>query len=95
MNKKEKQNRIKELLEKSLLPKEIKNLVKKNLNTYKEDILDSMLESLARESVAMDKLAADLMRFDIESQKRWNDLEIEQLKTADDFVENALKELTS
>lgn len=94
MIKKEKQNRIKELLGNSMLPKEIKSLINKNLNVYKEDILDGMLESLARESVAMDKLAVELLRFDANSQDRWDNLEIEQLKTADDFVENAFKELT-
>ena len=94
MNKKEKQNRIKELTENSLIPKEVKQIVLKNLVKYDEEILDGMLESLARESVAMDKLASDLMRFDVESQKRWDDLEIEQLKVADDFVEQTFKDLT-
>ena len=94
MNKKEKQNRIKELIGNSLIPKEVKQIVLKNLVKYDEKILDGMLESLARESVAMDKLASDLMRFDVESQKRWDDLEIEQLKVADDFVEQAFKDLT-
>jgi len=94
MNKKEKQNRIKELIGNSLIPKEVKQIVLKNLTKYDEKILDGMLESLARESVAMNKLASDLMRFDVESQKRWDDLEIEQLKVADDFVEQAFKDLT-
>ncbi|OGF72534.1 hypothetical protein A2W54_02830 [Candidatus Giovannonibacteria bacterium RIFCSPHIGHO2_02_43_13] len=94
MNKKEKQNRIKELIGNSLIPKEVKQIVLKNLVKYDEKILDGMLESLARESVAMNKLASDLMRFDVESQKRWDDLEIEQLKVADDFVEQAFKDLT-
>ena len=93
MNKKEKQNRIKELIGNSLIPKEVKQIVLKNLVKYDEKILDGMLESLARESVAMNKLASDLMRFDVESQKRWDDLEIEQLKVADDFVEQAFKDL--
>ena len=94
MNKKEKQNRIKELIGNSLIPKEVKQIVLKNLVKYDEKILDGMLESLARESVAMNKLASDLMRVDVESQKRWDDLEIEQLKVADDFVEQAFKDLT-
>ena len=93
MDKKEKQNRIKELLENSFLPKEIKAIVTKNLNKYDDKILDGVLDSLSKEKVRLEKVAAELMKFDAESQSRWDDLEIDQLKAADDFIESAFKDL--
>lgn len=82
-------------MENSLLPKEVKDLLTKNLKKYDEKTLDGIIDSLAREKVAMDKLAANLMRFDAESQTRWDNLEIQQLKASDDFIEQAFKELTT
>ena len=93
MDKKEKQNRIKELLENSFLPKEIKAIVTKNLNKYDDKVLDGVLDSLSKEKVRLEKVAAELMKFDAESQSRWDDLEIDQLKAADDFIDSAFKDL--
>ena len=56
-------------------------------------ILDSILNSMADEKVLFEKTASDLMRFDAESGKRWDALEIDQLKASDDFVEDAMKEI--
>ena len=95
MDKKEKQNRIKTLLENSFLPKEIKAIVGKNLNKYSDEILDGMLDSLAKEKVQLEKVAVDLMKFDADAQSRWDHLEIDQLKASDDFIDSAFKDLTA
>lgn len=94
MNRKENEKKIIAMLDASILSTKVKDVLKKNLKKYDEAMLDNILESLAREDVALERLASDLMHFDAESEKRWDDLESEQIKVADDFVEKTFKELT-
>lgn len=90
-----KEKRISELLNESFLSDAIKEILKKNLKKYPEDILDGVLESLSRESVALETLSYDLMRLDSESGKRWNDLAKKQIKEADKFVDDVFQNIVS
>jgi len=95
MNRQDKEKKLLELLKDSFVSEKIKEIVRKNIKKASDDLIDGVLKSMAQEKMGMEKIATDLMKFDAESEVRWDDLEVEQLKTADDFVENALKELTS
>ncbi|MDP2668359.1 MAG: hypothetical protein Q8P07_00800 [bacterium] len=94
MSRQDKEKKLLELLKNSLIPEKIKEIVRKNVKKVSDELLDGALTSMAREKIGLEKVATDLMKFDAESEARWDNLEIEQLKTADDFVENAFKELT-
>lgn len=94
MNRKDKEKRLLELLENSFIPEKVKEIVRKNVKKVSDELLDGALTSMAREKVGLEKVAVDLMKFDADSEARWDNLEVEQLKTADDFVEQAMKELT-
>lgn len=94
MNRQDKEKKLLELLKESFVPEKIKEIVRKNIKKASDDLLDGVLKSMAQEKIGMEKVATDLMKFDAESETRWDNLEIEQLKVADDFVEQAFKDLT-
>jgi len=89
------EKRMLELLNESLLSDAIKDILKKNLKKYPEDILDGISESLSRESVALETLSYDLMRLDAESGKRWENLAARQTEEADKFVDDAFQKMTA
>lgn len=90
-----KEKRIMELLNESFLSDDIKDILKKNLKKYPENILDGVLESFSRENVVLEDLSHDLMRLDAESWKRWNDLVDKQAGEADKFVDDAFQDIVS
>jgi len=93
MDREEQEKRILKLLEESLIADAIKDILKKNLKKYSDDVLGGISESLGREYVSAEKLAYELMAFDAASQKRWDDLAKNELTQADAFVEKAFNEL--
>ncbi len=94
MKNEEKIKIILEMLESSLLAENVQKAIKKNLKNYDDDILDWILGSLSRERVAGEELSTELMRFDADQQARWDNLAKNQMQTADQFIEEAFKELT-
>lgn len=90
-----KEKRISELLMESLLSDDIKDILRKNLKKYPDDILDGVLESLSRESVAVESLSYDLMKLDAKSGKRWDDLAGKQASEADKFVEEIFQNIVN
>ena len=90
-----KEKRTLELLNESLLSDEIKDILKKNIKKYPDDILDGILESLSRESVVLETLSYELMWLDSESGKRWDELAKKQIDESDKFVEDAFQKMVS
>ncbi len=81
------------MLKDSMLSNDIKNILKTNINKYPNDILDGLLESLSRESIALEDLGAELLRFDADSKKRWDAVADFQKKEADKFVEETYQSI--
>lgn len=95
MTRNEKEKRISTLIAGSMLSGALKNILKKNLKKYDDAMLENIANSLAMEGVALENLAADLMRFDTESQKRWEDVAKSQIAEADKSLEDIYQDIVS
>lgn len=95
MKRSEKEKRATVLLKDSMLSKPIKDILKKNIKKYPNAILDGMLESLSRESISIEKLGLELMRFDADSAGRWEQAENNQIKESEKAVEDIYQSIIS
>lgn len=95
MKRSEKEKRATVLLKDSMLSKPIKDILKKNIKKYPNAILDGVLESLSRESISIEKLGLELMRFDADSAGRWEQVENNQIKESEKAVEDIYQNIIS
>ncbi len=87
--------KIGELLAKSPLDKEIKDVVLENLDKMPENALNDLAYSLEKEDEQLENISKILKDFDADQDARWNNLEVKQKEIADKMIDEAINEISS
>lgn len=89
----EKANRLGELLAKSPINEDLKELILNKLSDMSESAIDLLIASLENENLMTENLIADLDKFDQEQIADWNNLEQEQSDQAMKLVDEEISKI--